>query len=200
MSRSGPTFFGGASRASGADYFLGLLDFDARKDSCDVVITGEGSIDEQALPGKLAAAVARRSGTRPIIAVAGRSLLPQGRWSKMSVSRVYALAGYTDRDSLKDPELSAELLRRIGREIGEATSVISYRRWSTVGSMSDWSRGDTWNSQNGSRRLRQRCVNSARLFRPRKQRRTHSSCRSSQRSSATTFSTRWRSCQSSQRM
>jgi glycerate kinase len=48
------------------------------------VITGEGSIDEQTLAGKLPAAVARRSGTRPIIAVAGRSLLPRERWAEMS--------------------------------------------------------------------------------------------------------------------
>ena len=50
----------GARQVSGADYFLDLLDFNARKDSCDVVITGEGSIDEQTLSGKLPAAVARR--------------------------------------------------------------------------------------------------------------------------------------------
>ncbi|WP_442544628.1 glycerate kinase [Arthrobacter sp. KN11-1C] len=110
----------GASQVSGADYFLDLLDFDTRKEGCDLVVTGEGSIDEQTLSGKLPAAVARRSGARPIIAVAGRSLLPRERWAEMSISRVYALADYTDRDSSKDPGLSAELLRRIGREIGEA--------------------------------------------------------------------------------
>ncbi|WP_332602955.1 glycerate kinase [Arthrobacter sp. S2(2024)] len=109
----------GASQVSGADYFLDLLDFDTRKDGCDVVITGEGSIDEQTLAGKLPAAVARRSGTRPIIAVAGRSLLPRERWPEMSLSRVYTLTDYTDLDSSKDPGLSVELLRRIGREIGE---------------------------------------------------------------------------------
>ena len=107
----------GARQVSGADYFLDLLDFNARKDSCDVVITGEGSIDEQTLAGKLPAAVARRSGGRPIIAVAGRSLLPQERWSEMSLDRVYTLAEYTDQDSSKDPELSAALLRRIGQDI-----------------------------------------------------------------------------------
>ncbi|GAB3569876.1 glycerate kinase [Arthrobacter alkaliphilus] len=109
----------GASQVSGADYFLDLLDFDARKEVCELVVTGEGSIDEQTLAGKLPAAVARRSGTRPIIAVAGRSLLPRERWSEMSLSGVYALADYTDLDSSKDPGLSAELLRRIGRDIGE---------------------------------------------------------------------------------
>ncbi|MGK3647141.1 glycerate kinase [Pseudarthrobacter enclensis] len=107
----------GAKQVSGADYFLDLLDFNSRKDNCDIVITGEGSIDEQTLAGKLPAAVARRSGPRPIIAVAGRSLLPKERWSEMALTRVYALAEYTDQDSSKDPELSAALLRQIGQDI-----------------------------------------------------------------------------------
>jgi glycerate kinase len=107
----------GAKQVSGADYFLDLLDFDHRKDSCDVVITGEGSIDEQTLAGKLPAAVARRSAGRPIIAVAGRSLLPRERWSEMDLARIYALADYTDRDSSRDPGLSAALLWEIGRDI-----------------------------------------------------------------------------------
>jgi glycerate kinase len=107
----------GAKQVSGADFFLDLLDFNTRKDTCDVVITGEGSIDEQTLAGKLPAAVARRSGARPTIAVAGRSLLPRGRWSDLALTRVYTLAEYTELDSSKDPELSAALLRRIGRDI-----------------------------------------------------------------------------------
>jgi glycerate kinase len=37
----------------------------------------------------------------------------------MSLDRVYTLAEYTDRDSSKDAELSAALLHRIGRDIGE---------------------------------------------------------------------------------
>jgi glycerate kinase len=108
----------GAKQVSGADYFLDLLDFNTRKDNCDVVITGEGSIDEQTLSGKLPAAVARRSGERPIIAVAGRSLLPRERWSEMALTRMYTLAEYTDQDSSKDPGLSAALLHRIGKDIG----------------------------------------------------------------------------------
>ncbi|PTT69006.1 glycerate kinase, partial [Arthrobacter sp. HMWF013] len=108
----------GATQVSGADYFLDLLDFNTRKDNCDIVITGEGSIDEQTLAGKLPAAVARRSGALPIIAVAGRSLLARERWSEMSLTRVYTLAEYTDKDSSKDSELSRALLRRIGRDIG----------------------------------------------------------------------------------
>jgi glycerate kinase len=108
----------GATQVSGADYFLDLLDFNSRKDSCDVVITGEGSLDEQTLAGKLPAAVARRSGSRPVIAVAGRSLLPKERWAELDLARVYTLAEYTDKDSAKDSELSATLLRQVGKDIG----------------------------------------------------------------------------------
>lgn len=109
----------GAHQVSGADYFLDLLDFDARREPCDVVITGEGSIDEQTLAGKLPAAVARRSGNRMVLGVAGRSLLPRERWADLPLDRVYALADYTELDSSRDPELSAALLRRIGWEIGQ---------------------------------------------------------------------------------
>ncbi len=108
----------GAQQVAGADFFLDLLDFDGRRDGCDVVITGEGSLDEQTLGGKLPAAVARRSGARPIIAVAGRSLLPRERWSEMALSGVYTLADYTLLDSSTDPELSAAILRQIGKDIG----------------------------------------------------------------------------------
>lgn len=108
----------GATQVSGADYFLDLLDFDARKDGCGLVITGEGSIDEQTLAGKLPAAVARRSLGLPTVAVAGRSLLSERRWAELPLDQVYALADYTSVDSSRDPELSAVLLRQIGREIG----------------------------------------------------------------------------------
>ncbi|AXJ08918.1 glycerate kinase [Arthrobacter sp. PM3] len=112
----------GARLVSGADFFLDLLDFDRRVESCDVVITGEGSLDEQTLAGKLPAAVARRAGGRTAIAVAGRSLLPAQRWPDMALDRVYTLAEYTDQDSSRDPGLSATLLRRIGQDIGASLS------------------------------------------------------------------------------
>jgi glycerate kinase len=108
----------GATQVSGADFFLDLLDFNTRTQGCDLVITGEGSMDEQTLAGKLPAAVARRSGALPVIGVAGRSLLPRERWADMPLADIYTLADYTDQDSSKDPELSAALLQQIGRDIG----------------------------------------------------------------------------------
>ena len=63
----------GGRIVSGADHFLDLLDFDDRVADSDLVITGEGRIDDQTRHGKLPAVVARRSHPRPVIAVVGRS-------------------------------------------------------------------------------------------------------------------------------
>ncbi|MDF9278167.1 glycerate kinase [Arthrobacter sp. EH-1B-1] len=107
----------GARQVSGAEFFLDLLKFDTYKQDCDIIITGEGSLDEQTLAGKLPAAVARRADGRPVVAVAGRSLLPTHRWSEMPIAQVFALTQYTDLDSSRDGQLSRELLREVGRDV-----------------------------------------------------------------------------------
>ena len=63
----------GATTASGAEYFLDLLDFDRHVADADLVITGEGRLDHQTLQGKLPAAVALRAAPTPVIAVVGRN-------------------------------------------------------------------------------------------------------------------------------
>ncbi|KOS57595.1 glycerate kinase [Rhodococcus rhodochrous] len=111
----------GARMVSGAQYFLDLLDFDTALTDVDLVVTGEGSIDEQTAHGKLLAVLAERARPVPVIAVAGRNLLPRHRWERAGFIRVYALSDYTDRDTATDSRLSGRLLRRIGNEIGEIT-------------------------------------------------------------------------------
>ncbi|QBS44974.1 glycerate kinase [Nocardia sp. CS682] len=110
----------GARTTSGAEFFLDLLDFDRHCARADLVVTGEGSFDAQSEHGKLPAAVARRAKPVPVIAVAGRSEVPRSRWGRTGFADVYALRDYTDRDTARDPALTAELLVRIGREIGHS--------------------------------------------------------------------------------
>ncbi|CAM4179524.1 glycerate kinase [Nocardia ninae] len=110
----------GARMTSGAEFFLDLLDFDRHCAQADLVVTGEGSFDAQSEHGKLPAAVARRAKPVPVIAVAGRSEVPRTRWGRTGFAEVYALTDYTDRDTARDPALTAELLVRIGREIGHS--------------------------------------------------------------------------------
>ena len=107
----------GGRIVEGAEFFLDLLNFDAAVQDCDVVITGEGRMDSQTREGKLPAAVARRSGDRPVIAVVGRSDVDQADLDLLGIDQVYALTDRTHADPARDPALSAQLLRDLGRTI-----------------------------------------------------------------------------------
>ncbi|AII06265.1 glycerate kinase [Rhodococcus opacus] len=109
----------GARMVSGADYFLDLLDFDGYLAGMDLVVTGEGSIDDQTEHGKLLTILARRAHPVPVVAVAGRNTLPRSHWAAAGFDFIYALGDYTDRDTAADPDLTAELLARIGHDIGD---------------------------------------------------------------------------------
>jgi glycerate kinase len=63
-----------AKLVSGANHFLKLTDFDIALNNTDLVITGEGSIDEQTLQGKAPAAVAAMAKQKNIkvIGLAGK--------------------------------------------------------------------------------------------------------------------------------
>jgi glycerate kinase len=63
-----------AKLVNGIDYFLELTEFDKALDRCDLVITGEGSIDEQTLHGKGPYGVAYRAKIKdlPVIGIAGK--------------------------------------------------------------------------------------------------------------------------------
>ncbi len=71
----------GAEIRPGIELILEMIDFDQRLAGADLVITGEGSLDEQSLAGKAPIGVSRaaqKAGVR-VVAVAGRSLLSSER-------------------------------------------------------------------------------------------------------------------------
>jgi glycerate kinase len=109
----------GATLRPGIDLVLELVGFDAALRCADLVITGEGSIDEQTLAGKAPAGVAAaaRASGRPVIAVAARNFLTDAQLHSAGIERAYTL------DALEpDPSRSiadaGPLLRRIGAQIG----------------------------------------------------------------------------------
>jgi glycerate kinase len=67
-----------AKLVNGIDYFLSIINFDALLHNCDLVITGEGSIDAQTLDGKGPYGVALRAKNNniPVIGLAGK--IPSG--------------------------------------------------------------------------------------------------------------------------
>uniref|UniRef100_UPI002455139B glycerate kinase n=1 Tax=Nocardia brasiliensis TaxID=37326 RepID=UPI002455139B len=111
----------GARPLSGADYFLDLLDFDRHRATADLIVTGEGRLDQQTERGKLPAAIAHRAAPTPVIAVAGRSDLPRTHWPRAGFTHVYTLTDYTPTDTAQNPTLTAHLLTRIGTRIGRSS-------------------------------------------------------------------------------
>ena len=84
---------------------------------CDVVITGEGSLDRQTLEGKTPAGVARlaRKLGKRVFAVVGRA--SENRQAREIFDEVYILArpGMSEKEQMAR---TAELLRERGRELG----------------------------------------------------------------------------------
>jgi len=70
-----------AQLVNGIDYFLSLTNFDKALQGCDLVITGEGSIDRQTLDGKGPFGVAVRAKNKniPVIGIAGKIPLQQDK-------------------------------------------------------------------------------------------------------------------------
>jgi glycerate kinase len=104
----------------GIELILELVDFDRRIVGADLVVTGEGSLDDQSLAGKAPVGVARaaaRSGV-PVVAVAGRLQLSPQQLRRAGIEAAYAL---TDLE----PDLNqcianaSPLLRRLGAHVAK---------------------------------------------------------------------------------
>jgi glycerate kinase len=123
----------GAEHRSGVDVVLDLVGLDAALTRdlgdaghdpgpgprrADLVVTGEGALDDQTLAGKAVAGVARRANAHgiPVVAVCGRLYLDPTALATLGVRSAYPLS-----DLEPDPERSRtnapELLRRTGRRV-----------------------------------------------------------------------------------
>lgn len=83
----------GARFRAGIEVMLDVLGFAAALDRADLVITGEGSLDEQTLRGKAPAGVAAaaRAAGKDVVAVCGRLALSQRALEGAGIRRAYAL-------------------------------------------------------------------------------------------------------------
>jgi glycerate kinase len=84
----------GAALRPGIGLILELTGFAGQVAAADLVITGEGSLDEQTLHGKAPAGVAAAARDRgvPVIAIAGRVSLAADRLAAAGFARAYALS------------------------------------------------------------------------------------------------------------
>ncbi|GAB3288778.1 glycerate kinase [Parasphingorhabdus pacifica] len=83
----------GAEIRPGIDLVLELVKFDEHLSRADLVVTGEGSLDEQTMAGKAPAGVAAAAAATgiPVVAVCGRRKLTDEQLHTMGISAGYAL-------------------------------------------------------------------------------------------------------------
>jgi glycerate kinase len=110
----------GAALRPGVDLVLALIDFPSHLDGADLVVTGEGSLDEQTLNGKAPAGVANaaREAGVDVIAVAGRCKLDESALHDAGFDAVYTLLdeAESEDEAYRRP---APLLERIGAQIAD---------------------------------------------------------------------------------
>ncbi|MET3143676.1 UNVERIFIED_ORG: glycerate kinase [Arthrobacter sp. UYEF2] len=108
-----------AARRPGIDVVLEFTELEQRLAGADLVITGEGSLDEQSLLGKTPMGVARaaaRAGI-PVIAVCGRSTLSQEQLTEAGFRAVHALTDF-ENNVEKCMAEAGPLLEELGKHIG----------------------------------------------------------------------------------
>ncbi len=108
----------GAEPRPGIGLVLDLAHFGSALAGTELVITGEGSLDEQSLSGKAPVGVAQAAGRHgiPVVAVVGRSTLTQAQLAAAGISAVYPLSDL-ESDLARSNTEASTLLERVGRAI-----------------------------------------------------------------------------------
>lgn len=108
----------GARFRPGIEVMLDVLGFASALERADLVITGEGSLDEQTLHGKAPAGVASaaRAAGKDVIAVCGRLALPPEALGRAGIRRAYALTDL-EPDVAKCIADAGPILERTGERI-----------------------------------------------------------------------------------
>ncbi|MFI6638021.1 glycerate kinase [Streptomyces sp. NPDC050504] len=109
----------GARFRPGIEVMLDVLGFAPALDRATLVVTGEGSLDEQTLHGKApagVAAAARAAGVE-VVAVCGRLALPPQALGRAGIRRAYALTEL-EPDPARSMAEAGPLLERVAERIG----------------------------------------------------------------------------------
>ena len=126
---AGGTGFGalavlGADIRPGIATMLDLIEFHRHLASADLVVTGEGSLDEQSLHGKapIGVAAAARTAGVPVFTVSGRRTVAADRLREYGIVDSYTLADL-EPDSAASMRDAAALLSRVGEFIALSATI-----------------------------------------------------------------------------
>lgn len=108
----------GATLRSGIELVLEFVGFREKLAGAQLVVTGEGSLDEQTLSGKAPAGVAAaaRAAGVPVVAAAGRLLLSPRQLESAGIRSAYALTDL-EPDLARCITQAGPLLERLGAQI-----------------------------------------------------------------------------------
>ncbi|WND40203.1 glycerate kinase [Streptomyces sp. BB1-1-1] len=108
----------GARFRPGIEVMLDVLGFAPALERADLVITGEGSLDEQTLHGKAPAGVAAaaRAAGKEVVAVCGRLALPAEALGRAGIRRAYPLTD-VEPDVAKCIAEAGPILERVAERI-----------------------------------------------------------------------------------
>ncbi|WP_109028464.1 glycerate kinase [Streptomyces rubrogriseus] len=108
----------GARFRPGIEVMLDVLGFASALERADLVITGEGSLDEQTLHGKAPAGVAAaaRAAGKEVVAVCGRLALPAETLGRAGIRRAYPLTD-VEPDVAKCIAEAGPILERVAESI-----------------------------------------------------------------------------------
>ncbi|MEU6918130.1 glycerate kinase [Streptomyces olindensis] len=110
----------GAGFRPGIEVMLDVLGFAPALDGAELVITGEGSLDEQTLHGKAPAGVAAaaRAAGKDVVAVCGRLALPPEALGRAGIRRAYPLTD-AEPDVAKCIAEAGPILERVAERIAK---------------------------------------------------------------------------------
>ncbi|UOD80722.1 glycerate kinase [Paenarthrobacter ureafaciens] len=108
-----------AERRPGIDVVLEFTELESKLKGADLVITGEGSLDEQSLLGKTPMGVSRAAAKAgiPVIAVCGRTTLSAEQLTNAGFHTVHALTDM-EKDVQKCIAEAGPLLEQLGKHVG----------------------------------------------------------------------------------
>lgn len=112
----------GATRVAGIETVLDIVALDSEIQKADLVITGEGCLDDQSLHGKVVAGVASHAAAlgKPCIAIAGVVRLGKRELATAGIDSAYSMSEIAGSErSLGEPQaVAAEVSARIAKTWG----------------------------------------------------------------------------------
>lgn len=116
---AGAKVFLNARLTRGIDYVMEELNVETAIREADIVITGEGKLDEQTLSGKVVAGITSIAArlNKPVIVITGKNELSESVWKQAGISQVISLVDETTSVEMAMTQTKALIEQRITKQI-----------------------------------------------------------------------------------